>query len=180
MDGHSLGAMPPREVLVEQRLRTTGLAAVLALALALCLNVGVVMANTTDGHALPALAVFIGVLVLLMLLTFFLLALRIVVRVVDGPRGPSLEVAYGPGGLVRQVFGPQRIVSATTHDVSFAQSGGWGYRGNLRLLRRASLVTRRGDALQLDLVGGRRFIVTVDDPVSFATALRFPLESPSA
>lgn len=177
--GRNLGAMQPRDVLVEQRLRTTGLAAVLALALALCLNVGVVMANTTDGHALPALAVLVAVLVLLLLLTVFLLALRIVVRVVDGLRGPSLEVAYGPGGFVRQVFGPQRIVSATKHDVSFTQSGGWGYRGSLRILRRASLVTRRGDALQLDLVGGRRFIVTVDDPASFAAALHFPSESPS-
>jgi hypothetical protein len=171
--------MQPREVLVEQRLRTSGLAAVLALALALCLNVGVVMANTTDGHSLPAAAVLIVVLVLLVLLTLFLLALRIVVRVVDGFHGPSLEVAYGPGGFVRQVFGPQRIVSATKHDVSFAQSGGWGYRGNLRLLRRASLVTRRGEALELDLVDGRRFIVTVDDPASFAAALHFPSTSSS-
>lgn len=171
--------MHPTDVLVEQRLRTTGLAAVLALALALCLNVGVVMANTTDGHSLPALAVLIAVLILLTPLTLFLLALRIVVRVVDGLRGPSLVVAYGPGGFVRQVFGPQQIVSATEHDVSFAQSGGWGYRGSLRLLRRASLVTRRGDALQLDLVGGRRFIITVDAPESFAAALHFPSESSS-
>jgi hypothetical protein len=171
--------MHPREVLVEQRLRTTGIAAVLALALALCLNVGVVMANTTDGHSLPSLAVLIAALILLVLLTFFLLALRIVVRVVEGPRGPSLEVAYGPGGVVRQIFGPQRIVSATKHDVSFAQSGGWGYRGSLKLLRKASLVTRRGDALQLDLVGGRRFVVTVDDPLSFVAALHFPSVPPS-
>jgi hypothetical protein len=171
--------MQPREVLVEQRLRTTGLAAVLALALALCLNVGVVMANTTDGHALSVLAVLIAVLILLTLLAFFLMALRIVVRVENGFRGPSLVVAYGPRGFVRQVFGPQRIVSASKHDVSFAQSGGWGYRGSLRLLRHASLVTRRGDALQLDLVGGRRFTVTVDDPISFAVALNFPSESSS-
>jgi hypothetical protein len=171
--------MPPSEVLVEQRLRTIGLAAVLALALALCLNVGVVMANTTDGHSLPALAVSIAVLVLLALLSLFLLALRVVVRVIDESHGPSLEVAYGPGGFLRQVFGPEQIVSATKYDVSFLQSDGWGYRGSLKFLRRASLVTRRGDALRLDLVGGRRFIVTVDEPETFAAALRYSSASPS-
>lgn len=169
--------MRPGVVLVERRLRSTGLACVLALALTLCLNVAVVMVNTTDGHSLPTLAVLIAAMILLVLLSFFLLVLRIVVRVVDGLRGPSLEVAYGPGGLVRQVFGPQRIVAATTHHVSFATSGGWGYRGSLRFLRRASLVTRQGDALQLDLIGGRQFIVTVDDPASFVTALHFHSES---
>ncbi len=171
--------MPSSEVLVEQRLRTIGLAAVLALALALCLNVGVVMANTTDGHSLPALAVSIAVLVLLVLLSLFLLALRVVVRVIDESHGPSLEVAYGPGGFLRQVFGPEQIVSATKYDVSFLLSDGWGYRGSLKFLRRASLVTRRGDALRLDLVGGRRFIVTVDEPETFAAALRYSSASPS-
>ncbi len=40
---------------------------------------------------------------------------------------------------------------------------GWGYRGSLRLLRRAAWVLRSGPALELDLTGGRRFTVTVDD-----------------
>lgn len=40
---------------------------------------------------------------------------------------------------------------------------GWGYRGSLRLFGTALWVVRKGDALELDLAGGRNFTVTVDD-----------------
>lgn len=39
---------------------------------------------------------------------------------------------------------------------------GWGYRGSLRLFGAAAWVLGRGPALELDLVDGKRFIVTVD------------------
>jgi hypothetical protein len=48
---------------------------------------------------------------------------------------------------------------------------GWGYRGSLRLMGRAGWVLRKGPALQLDLAGGRRFVVTVDDAAEAAAVL---------
>jgi hypothetical protein len=94
-----------------------------------------------------------------------------VVRVVEAPRGRALEVLYGPRGIVRQFFGPDQLVAAHTGHFSYLQMGGWGYRGSLKLIRRAALATRRGDALDVDLSGKRRFIVTVENPASFVAAL---------
>jgi hypothetical protein len=160
-------------VLVEQRLRSAGLAVVLALVLAVFINFGVIFTNTTDGNAVPTVALVVSYSVLALLFAFFLLAIRIVVRVVEVPQGRVLEILYGPGGLVRQVFGPGQLQSASAQDLSFMEMGGWGYRGSLKFLKRAALVTRRGDALELSLAKKRRFIVTVDDPAAFVTALGF-------
>jgi hypothetical protein len=93
---------------------------------------------------------------------------------VETPTGRALEVIYGLGGLIRQVFGPERLVSASARNYSMMQMGGWGYRGSLKLLHRAAVVTRRGDALDLRLAGNRRFIVTVDSPGDFVRALDLP------
>jgi hypothetical protein len=159
------------EVTLHQRLRTTAPAVVLGLVFLLVLNVGVILANTSGGHSISKIGLSVVLVALLLLAVLFLLALRIVVRVVSTPMGSRLEVVYGPGGFVRQAFGPDEITSVSAHDVSFLQSGGWGYRGSLTVLRHATLATRRGAALQLDLSGGRRFIVTVDDPDAFVVAL---------
>jgi hypothetical protein len=160
------------DVVLSQRLRTTALAAVLALGVALFVNVTVLMINTTNGHGVPAVEAVIAIVVLVLLVGLLVLALRIEVRVVQQARGRALEVAYGPGSLVRQRFGPERILSTAAIDVSLTQNGGWGYRGSLRLFRRASLVTRRGAALELNLAGQRRFVVTVDDPEAFRHSLQ--------
>jgi hypothetical protein len=117
--------------------------------------------------------VVIAVVVILLAFVLFLFW-RVIVRVVETPEGRALEVLYGPGGFVRQTFGPDELEEAYARDFSFAQMGGWGYRGSLRLLRRAALVTRRGEALELMLAGKRRFIVTVNEPADFVTALRLP------
>lgn len=50
-------------------------------------------------------------------------------------------------------------------------ASGWGYRGSLRLLGKAAWVLRGGDALELDLTGDRRFLVTVDDADEAAAVL---------
>ena len=104
-------------------------------------------------------------------LTAIVLFLRVVVRVIQMESGRALLVAYGPGGHLRQVFEPSEIESAQVRELSFTQMGGFGYRGSLRLLRRAALSTRRGDALELHLTRGRKFFVTVDDPADFVSAL---------
>jgi hypothetical protein len=160
------------DVVLSQRLRTTALAAVLALAVALFVNVAVLMVNTTNGHGVPVLEAIIFVAVLVVLVGLLVLALRVEVRVVQQARGRALEVVYGPGPLVRQRFGPERILSTAAIDLSATQTGGWGYRGSLKLIRRASLVTRRGAALELNLSGQRRFVVTVDDPEAFRKSLQ--------
>jgi hypothetical protein len=49
--------------------------------------------------------------------------------------------------------------------------GGWGYRGSLRLFRRAAWVLRAGEGLQLRLRGGRRFVVSIDDADEAAAVL---------
>ena len=163
-------------VLVEQRLRSASLAVVLGLVLAVFVNFGVIFSNTSDGNAVPTVALIVSYSVLLILFVFFLLVLRIVVRVVATPKGRTLEVLYGPGGFVRQVFGPGKLESASAENLSIMQTGGWGYRGSLKLFKRAALVTRRGEALELTLTRKRRFIVTVDDPAVFVAALDLKVE----
>ncbi len=96
---------------------------------------------------------------------------RIVVRVVDTPDGRCLEVLYG-GGIVRQVMPVSTIDHVDVINVSPWRWGGFGYRGSMTLVGRAALVTRSGPGLRVVLANGRRFDVTVDEPRSFADALR--------
>jgi hypothetical protein len=171
--------MSAGEVVLRQRLRSSALAGVLALGAALFVNVAVILANTTNGSGIPLLGAIIAAVVLVALVGLFVLALRIEVCVVQTTRGRALQVAYGPGALVRQTFEPEQIQSTAAVELSFTQTGGWGYRGSLRLVKHASLVTRRGAALQVNLSGGRRFVVSVDDPEAFRQALG-PGSTPSS
>ena len=45
---------------------------------------------------------------------------------------------------------------------------GWGYRGSLRLFGRAAVVVRRGERLELSLMGEQSFVVTVDGSATAA------------
>jgi hypothetical protein len=67
-----------------------------------------------------------------------------------------------PIGFPRMSIPLTRIANATAIDVRPMRVGGWGYRGSLKLLRRAAWVVRAGPGLQLDLVDKRTFVVTVD------------------
>jgi hypothetical protein len=53
-------------------------------------------------------------------------------------------------------------------DLRPVRYGGWGYRGSLRLLKKAAVVLRRGPGVIFALTGERRYIVTVDDAESLA------------
>ena len=53
-------------------------------------------------------------------------------------------------------------------DLRPVRYGGWGYRGSLRVLKKAAVVLRRGPAVIFALTGNRRYIVTVDDAESLA------------
>jgi hypothetical protein len=74
------------------------------------------------------------------------------VRYYGGARWPATRI---PLSEVREV---------AVVEVNPSASGGWGYRGSLRLFGRAAVILRRGPGLRLLLDGGRRFLVTVDNP----------------
>jgi hypothetical protein len=158
-------------IVIEQRLRTVGVSTMLAVAAVVLVVVGLVAFNATDRSWARTVIVVADAIVLVALLTASLMVLRTVVRVIETTEGRVLEVVYGPNGMVRQVFGPDTLVSARTRSITFLQTWGWGYRGSLRLFRWAALATRSGEALELQLVGRRRFIVTVDEPGDFVAAL---------
>jgi len=57
-------------------------------------------------------------------------------------------------------------------DLRPVRYGGWGYRGSLRLLKKAAVILRRGDGVIFALTRNRRYIVTVDDAASLAAAVQ--------
>jgi Protein of unknown function (DUF1648) len=114
-----------------------------------------------DGAAmlLPGLLVFLG-------LTFVVMS-SVSVRADDG----GLHLAYGPMHWPRQRIVLSRIAAAEAIDLRPTQWGGWGYRGSLRIFKRAAVVLRGGPGLRLDLRNGARFAVSIDDPATGAAVL---------
>ncbi|HEY1824664.1 MAG TPA: hypothetical protein VGG21_01720 [Acidimicrobiales bacterium] len=162
--------MNERAVVIEERLRSGWLAAIIGGVSFVYLVIATVLLESAK--SVPAVPLIVLGVVFLGQLFAISLFLRIVVRVVDTEHGRSLEILYGPAGLVRQYFDAHEIESASTREIlSYAQTGGFGYRGSLRLFRRAALVTHRGEALQLTMTKGRRFTVSVDDVPDFVRAL---------
>jgi hypothetical protein len=164
--------MIERVIVIEQRLASIGVVLAISVIMAVFLVLATML--SAAGSTVPMGGIVVIAVVVILLAFVLFLFWRVIVRVVETPEGRALEVLYGPGGFVRQTFGPDELEEAYARDFSFAQMGGWGYRGSLRLLRRAALVTRRGEALELMLAGKRRFIVTVNEPADFVTALRLP------
>jgi uncharacterized membrane protein len=90
----------------------------------------------------------------------------------------AFRVRIGPAGLlVRSLVGWPKIAIPAADIASvraievdpFAEFGGWGLRYGLD--GRYGVVLRRGEALEVTRVGGRRFVVTVDDAQTAAAAL---------
>jgi hypothetical protein len=157
-------------IVIEERLRTRGLSiALAALWLAVAL-VGVLLLSLPSFNT-PWIAIVVVALALALLALIYVGSLKLIVRVIDEPAGRTLEVLYGPGPIVRQRFRADQIERASAHHLNFTPIRGWGYRGSLRFFKYAALSTRRGDALLVNLSGARRFVVTVDEPESFAEAL---------
>ncbi len=163
----SPGATAPPEgptsaaIVIEERLVTRWLVGVLALACATIPLGGRILRRSRWRQGL-ALGVLAAAAALLM---------RVVVRVVEGPEGRALEIVYG-NGIIRQSIAASEMERVDTVSVAPWRWGGWGYRGSMRLLGRAALVTRGGPALRVTLRNGRRFEVTVDEPDAFVEALR--------
>lgn len=91
------------------------------------------------------------------------------IRVSADQRG--LIVRWGPLGWPTTNVPLADILRVEAIDVRPLESGGWGYRGSLRLLGRAAIVLRAGPGLRLDLRSGRKLTVTVDDPQTAAGLL---------
>lgn len=111
------------------------------------------MLSQTPGLAKWGIAVHV--------LLLFGLSLMWKVRVTLNER--ALTIHYGQLGWPRQRLPLERIVSAQTFELEPMEHGGWGYRGSLRLTNRAAVVVRSGLALRLELQGGKRLSITVDD-----------------
>ncbi len=160
-------------VVLEQPLRTRGLSIVLGLVALLVIAIDAVTLCISSSTSDFLIVLLVTLVVLLLVIFFFVASLKVVVRVSENDSGRRLEIRYGPGGRVVQTFKEDVIVRASAQRLTLMQMGGWGYRGSMRLMKRAALVTRAGDALQLQLVEGRQFTVTVDEPSRFVQALRF-------
>jgi hypothetical protein len=89
------------------------------------------------------------------------------VRVTASERG--LRIAFGPFGWPSKHMPLERIERAEATEIEPLRWGGWGYRWAGP--RRSAVVVRRGPGLVLDLRGGGRFAVTVDEPAPAAGLL---------
>ena len=158
--------------MVEERLRTRSITSALAVAALVVVAVELV-AVTVAVHRVPWFVWLILAAVLVIMVAAIAAFATVIVRVLDAATGRSLELVYGPRGVLRQRFAPAQIEGARAQRLSIVQLGGWGYRGSLRLMKFAAVATRGGDALQVQLSGGRRFYVTVDEPQAFVDGL-FP------
>jgi hypothetical protein len=80
----------------------------------------------------------------------------------------QLVIRYGYLGWPRQRLALARVSAARAVELAPLDHGGWGYRGSLRFFGRAAVVVRGGDALELDVDGGKRLSITLDDAESAA------------
>jgi hypothetical protein len=75
----------------------------------------------------------------------------------------GLRIRYGPLPWPVTNIPLDRIRQADRIDLNPREWGGWGYRGSRKLLGRAAVVLRAGDAIRLTLADSSVFAVTVDD-----------------
>lgn len=76
----------------------------------------------------------------------------------------GLHIRYGILPWPRTSVDVADIETASVIDVRPMEWGGWGYRGSLKLMKQAAVVHRAGPGIRLDLVDGKVFVVTVDNP----------------
>ena len=83
----------------------------------------------------------------------------------------GLHLRYGPLSWPRQNIPLDRIRTASAIDLKPSEWGGWGYRGSLKILKRAAVVLRGGPALRVDLYNGAKFAVSIGDSETGAAVL---------
>jgi hypothetical protein len=100
------------------------------------------------------------------------------IRVCVGATG--LRASMGIFGVPHVNLALDQIVQASTLEIRPAAWGGWGYRGSLKLLRRAAMILRAGEGIRVDLKGGQVFVVSVDDAATGAAVLQAALAARSS
>jgi hypothetical protein len=75
----------------------------------------------------------------------------------------GIGIRSGLIGWPRVRFPLSLIEEAELAEVRPIGLGGWGYRGSLRLFKRAAWVLRAGEGLRLQMRGGQHFVVSIDD-----------------
>jgi hypothetical protein len=75
----------------------------------------------------------------------------------------GVRIAYGLLHWPVQRVALGEIQQASMLQVKPLEWGGWGYRGSLKLMRRAAIVLRAGQGIRLELAGDRTLVITVDD-----------------
>ncbi len=83
----------------------------------------------------------------------------------------GLTVRSGLFGVPYAKIDSAEIERVSVIDVEPMKWGGWGYRGSLKVLGQAAVVTRRGPGVRLDLTGDRTFVVTLDGAPAAASLL---------
>ena len=84
----------------------------------------------------------------------------------------ALTVRFRGPGWLRVRIRIAQVEEVSSLDVNPLRWGGWGYRGSLRLFRRAAVVVRKGPGIRLNLTRRRVFVVTVDDAEQGAAAVQ--------
>ena len=105
---------------------------------------------------------------LLVALGLLLASFATVLVTIDG-RG--IAIRSGLIGWPRVRFPLSLIEEAEPAEVRPIGLGGWGYRGSLRLFKRAAWVLRAGEGRRLQMRGGQHFLVSIDDAGEAAAVL---------
>ncbi|MCU0267975.1 MAG: hypothetical protein MUF83_04940 [Acidimicrobiales bacterium] len=107
------------------------------------------------------------VLAVLLLGTAYAGALFASIRV--SVSGDAVRVRYRWGWTRRVALGD--VQGTAVDELVPWRWGGWGYRGGLRVFGKAAILLRGGEAIRLDLVGGRQLFIGVDDAAGAMAAL---------
>jgi hypothetical protein len=144
-----------RVIVIEQRLHSGGVALAIGGITFLFILVSTIFLETGSG-SLPAVAIVIELVALAGLVSVTLIFSRVIVRVVQTGDGRALEVVYGPGGRVRQVFEPSEVEAAYARHLSFAEMGAGGTGGV------CGCFVRRRSSLDVATTSRYNFRVDVD------------------
>ena len=122
------------------------------------------------GSTTPSVVLVLNAVLAVAILVALVIAARLTVEVTT----VSLVVRWGPTRWPVKVIRWVDVLDVTLVTVDPWDWGGWGYRwapGG----RGTAAVVRGGPGIQLDLVGGRRFTVTVDDADAGCSAAKLAL-----
>lgn len=106
--------MDSNPIVIEQRLKSTAVSALLGIFFIVVAVAGIVLASLSNTYPRLPVVIVVDVAVTIILVVGFFSSLRIVVRVVETLRGRPLEAIYGKCGVVRQYFQHAENVVART------------------------------------------------------------------